>query len=340
MEHNSQWVLHPHIFLWHCDKVVMCCCFLLPPTPAGKSHSLPHASMVCAMSLILAVDCRVFSPHYWEWMEHNSQWVLHPHIFQRHCNKVVMHYCFLLPPTSAGESHSLPHASIVCAMSVILAVDCRVFSPHYWEWMEHNSQWVLHSHIFQRHCDEIVMCCCFLLPLTSAGESHRLPHASMVCAMSVILAVDCRVFSPHYWECMEHNSEWVLHPHIFQRHCNKVVMCCCFLLPLTPAGEFPSLPHASMVCAVSVILGIDCRVFSSHYWECMEHNREWVLHLHIFQRHCNKVVMCCCFLLPPTSVGKSNSLLHTPKVCAMSVILAIDCPVLSPHSWEWMEHNR
>ncbi len=229
----------------------MCCCFLLPLTSVGEFPSLPHASMVCAVSVILAIDCCVLSPHYREWMEHNRKWVLHPHIFQRHCDKVVMCCCFLLPLTPAGESPSLPHASMVCAMSVILAIDCCVLSPHYREWMEHNSQWVLHPHIFQRHCNKVVMHCCFLLPPTSAGESHSLPHASMVCAMSVILAVDCPVFSPHYWEWMEHNRQWVLHPHIFQRHCDEIVMCCCFLLPLTSAGESHSTSCPNGVCNVS-----------------------------------------------------------------------------------------
>ena len=73
---------------------------------------------------------------------------------------------FSFPPQLV--SPTLPYASMMCAMSVILGIDCRVFSPHYWEWMEYNSQWVLHPHIFQRHCDVVVvMCCCFPLPLTS-----------------------------------------------------------------------------------------------------------------------------------------------------------------------------
>ena len=58
----------------------------------------------------------------------------------------------------------------------------------------------------------VVMCFCFLLPPASGGESHSFPHAPMVCAVSVILAIDCRVYSPHYWECIEHNRKWVLHP--------------------------------------------------------------------------------------------------------------------------------
>ena len=52
------------------------------------------------------------------------------------------------------------------------------------------------------------MCCCFLLPLTSVCESPSLPHTSMVCAVSVILAIDCHDLSPHYmsphWEWMDH----------------------------------------------------------------------------------------------------------------------------------------
>ena len=113
-------------------------------------------------------------------------------------------------------------------------------------------------------------------------------------------------------------------------------MCCCFLLPLTPAGEFPSLPHASIVCAVSVILAIDCRVFSPHYWECMEHNSQWVLHPHIFQRHCDKV-MCCCFLLPPTSVGESPPLYLIPQWCVWCqwslLLTAMFCLLTTGNAW-------
>ena len=49
------------------------------------------------------------------------------------------------------------------------------------------------------------MCCCFLLPLTSVGESHSLPHASMVCAMSVILGIDyhvCLLTTGNEWDIL------------------------------------------------------------------------------------------------------------------------------------------
>ena len=141
--------------------------------------------------------------------------------------------------------------SFTCSNSVCSVSDSSYsllcLSLHYWECMEHNSEWVLHPHILW-HCAVVVVviCCCFLLP-TSARESHSLTPAPMVYALSVIFAIDCRVYSPHYCECMEHNSEWVLHPHIFQWHCDEAVMCCCFLFPLTSVGESPCLPHAPMV---------------------------------------------------------------------------------------------
>ena len=39
------------------------------------------------------------------------------------------------------------------------------------------------------------------------------------------------------------------------------------------------------------------------------------------------VVMCCCFLLPTTLGGESQSFPHAPMMCAVSVILANDCHV-------------
>ena len=50
-------------------------------------------------------------------------------------------------------------------------------------------------------------------------------------------------------------------------------LCVAIFSFFPPQAVSPTLPHAPVVYAVSVILGIDCRVFSPHYWECMQHNR-------------------------------------------------------------------
>ena len=195
-------------------------------------------------------------------MELNSQWVLH-HIFQRHCDEVVMCCCILLPLTSVGESHSSPHSLMVCAMLVILAIDCRVLSPHYWEWMEHHSEWVLHPHILQQHCDKVVMCCSFLLPSTSVGESPSLPHAPMV----------CNVGDSYYWLLcfvssllgMNGKSQRVsiVSPHLPATLALTNLLCVAVFSFLPPQRVSPPLYHVSMVYGVSVILSIDFRVFSS-----------------------------------------------------------------------------
>ena len=120
----------------------------------------------------------------------------------------------------------------VCGMS--LANDCRVLSPHYWECMEHNRQWVTcTSHIFLWHYVVVIHCCC-LLPPTSGCESHSSTCPNDVCGMS--LANDCHVLSPHYYGCMEHNRKWVTcTSHIFLQHYVVVIHCWC-LLPPTSGG--------------------------------------------------------------------------------------------------------
>ena len=57
-------------------------------------------------------------------------------------------------------------------------------------------------------------CCCysclFLLPPTSVGVSH-FSHSPM-CAVSVIFACDCHIFSPlHYRKTPGNNRKWVMH---------------------------------------------------------------------------------------------------------------------------------
>ena len=182
----------------------------------------------------LANGCRVLSPHYWECMEHyrklvtcksNMYFQPHiltiscwtPHIFLRYY-VVIIHCCFLLS-TSVSESHSSTCPKHVCNMS--FTNDRCVLSLHYWKCMEHYRKLVTCTsnmyfqphflttscwtpHIFLRYY-VVVIQCCFLLPPTSASESHSFTCPNDVCDMS--LANNCFVLSPHYLECMEHNSQ-------------------------------------------------------------------------------------------------------------------------------------
>ena len=137
--------MHAHLLMTY-DVIVICYCVsFLPCTSGGESHCFLHAPMTCAVSVNL--DCCVFSPlHYWEHMHGTRQAV--SNAFPHFLKLIIVTWLwllyyvaayFLLPPTSAGESHSFPHAPMMCAVSVIL--DCCVFSPlHCWEHMEHDRQ--------------------------------------------------------------------------------------------------------------------------------------------------------------------------------------------------------
>ena len=99
----------------------------------------------------------------------------------------------------------------------------------------------------------------FFIPFTSAGESHALlPHAPMECAVSVILAIDYRVLSPRYRECMEHNRQWVLHPHILVAlWCS----CGCYVLLFSPSHLSGWVPCTLTICPNGV-----CSVSDPCYW--------------------------------------------------------------------------
>ena len=88
-------------------------------------------------------------------------------------------------------------------------------------------------------------------------------------------------FADAYWSS---NCESLI-PRKIQ--CIYTIYNCDYCVPVSPSSHAPqevspTLPHAPMVCAVSVVLASDCCVFPPHYWECMQHNRWWVLHPHIF----------------------------------------------------------
>ena len=108
--------------------------------------------------------------------------------------------------------------------------------------------------------------------LLSQEVSPTLPHAPMMCAVPVILGIDCRV-SLHTSgnACNITGSEYCI-PTSSSDNVLLLWLCVAVFSFLLSQEVSPTLPHAPMVCAVSVILGIDCRVFSPHYWECMQHN--------------------------------------------------------------------
>ena len=180
------------------------------------------------------------------------------------------------------------------------------------------------------------MCCCFLLSPTSAGESHSLRHAPMVCAMSVILDIDCCVFSPHYWGCMEHNSQWVLHPRIFQQHCDRSVMCCCFLPSPTSDGESHSLRHAWMLCVCQwtlLVTAVFYLLITGNAWTITD--SEYCIPTS-FSNTVTEVLCVAVFsFLPPQSVSLPLYLMLQLYVqCQWSLLLtAVFCLHTTGNAW-------
>ena len=162
----SQWVCrvynasHPTscsfvLWLWlFCNVAFLS--FLLPQS-VSPTHC--HMPMLFAVSVILANDCHMFAlllttGNTWNITE--SEYHI-PAI----SSDIVMHvvavlicisYCFLLPPTLVGESHSFLHAPMMCAVSMILYIACDwclLYSCfNLLEHMGHNRRWVTHPHNF------------------------------------------------------------------------------------------------------------------------------------------------------------------------------------------------
>ena len=168
--------------------------------------------------LYIIYQIKWLSPfHYWDQMDHNSQWVYYntsPHLATLYMRCIIgiiiiiMFHVFFLSHLSRWVP-LFSYAPTMCAVSVILVIDLYtiIFSPlHYWEHMEHNSQWVystLYSTLwYVQYClDCTIVCLCFLLPATSGGESHTIPCAPVMCALSMFLIIAIWL-SCFLWECM------------------------------------------------------------------------------------------------------------------------------------------
>lgn len=160
--------------------------------------------------------------------------------------------------------------------------------PRYWKCMEHIRKWVLHTHICLKHCDVVVFILCvavlsFLLP-QPVSPMHSY-HAPVVCAVSVILAIDCCVLSPHSWECMEYIRKWVA---IYCTPTSAIETlwggCGCNVLLFSPSSHPGGESHSFTSCSNDVCSTISdpwqwhC-VSSSLFLEHMEHTRWCVVHL-------------------------------------------------------------
>ena len=134
---------------------------------------------------------------------------------------IVMCLCLLcvavfsFPPQSVSPNlFHMPQWCVQCQFSLLTTAMFSLLFTTGNTWNITAREWCIPT-----SSNDIVMwmCCCVLLfLLPTSGESQSFPHAPMMCAVSVILANDCHVFSPlHYWEHLEHNRAWVMHPYIF-----------------------------------------------------------------------------------------------------------------------------
>ena len=166
------------------------------------------------------------------------------------------------------------------------------------------------------------MRCCFLmLPLQVVSPSRSTCIAQWcmwyVCWWSLLMTAP-HVFSSttgHTWNTTARGNA---PPHLatVRYNCGCYVYCC--FLFLSPQMVSPTLFQSlNFICIVSHTPWLMTAVlFSPQYWEHMNQNSVWVMHPHI-RTSCNMVmwlhvVMCCCFLLPPTSASKSRSIPHVP----------------------------
>ena len=199
----------------------MCCCFsFFPHQPVSPNHF--HMPQWCGQYRLFFVMTAMFSLLFTTgntWNITESEWCI-----PTSCNDIVMCLWLLYVLLFSPSSHLrgwVPLFSTfpndVCAVSVILANNCHVFSPlHYWEYLEHNSSWVMYPYIFYWHSDVVVLLCVAVSPSHLSRWVPSFPHGPMMCAVSVTLTNDCHVFSPlHFWEYVEHNRAWVMHPYIF-----------------------------------------------------------------------------------------------------------------------------
>ena len=167
----------------------------------------------------------------------------------------------------------------------------------------------------------------FLLPLASAGESHCAQYQRSW----LVTDVSC---SSHYWESMDKNSMWLMHPHILQ---HGDVVACGYVLLFSPSSHLSWWVLLSSTCpgdvhVVSVILAKWLPyTLSSLLPEWIgERNSEWAMHLlHLALSHTLSLIAVCCYCLSlPSSVSESQSLLHA---CPNDA-----CVNISDVVWYWM----
>lgn len=126
---------------------------------------------------------------------------------------VVMCYSFLVPPTSASESHTFPHANCVYSARDPATGWCVFLLTTWNAWNMIGCECNSSPHLLMTLWSMwlcTVMCCGFLLPPTQE-VSPTLPHAQMMCAVSVVLAITTDMFS---LSLPDHTSigMWVMHP--------------------------------------------------------------------------------------------------------------------------------
>ena len=196
--------------------------------------------------------------------------------------------CFLLPPQSVSPTlFHMPQWCVHGAVLVIPANDCRIFFPLlYWEQLEYNREWVMHSTSFSKFVMWLWLLCAAVLSFLPSQSVSPTPfHMPQWCLLYWLFLLTSLMFTLLFtspWEHLEHNSLWVTHLSSTIVMWYMVAICCCFLFSPTSEGKSHSFPYPSMICAVSVILANDYCGVCPRNWVHLEHNREWVTNPHIF----------------------------------------------------------